>query len=61
MNIVNTKEMIRLEAIAIEAGISSFELMENAGRSVAEFIAQKENPHNLVILICCGGSDEALR
>ncbi|HHY51378.1 MAG TPA: NAD(P)H-hydrate epimerase, partial [Alphaproteobacteria bacterium] len=45
-------EMSRADALAVEAGVPSLTLMENAGRAVAEAIEARFSPRETVIV--CG-------
>jgi NAD(P)H-hydrate epimerase len=51
--ILSREQMRALDALAIEGGIASLSLMENAGRGAAYFL-QKELPPGARVLIICG-------
>ncbi|MCX8170779.1 MAG: NAD(P)H-hydrate dehydratase [Candidatus Bathyarchaeota archaeon] len=52
--IITTREMRALDLNAEYFGISRLQLMENAGKSVAEEIASRFNPSNTRIYVFCG-------
>jgi ADP-dependent NAD(P)H-hydrate dehydratase / NAD(P)H-hydrate epimerase len=53
---ITSKEMRELENSVEEIGITKLELMENAGRKVAELVEEefKDNPKNKKVIIICG-------
>lgn len=48
--ILSIEEMYRADALAVEAGISSLELMENAGQGIADAIQARWLPCPLIVL-----------
>ncbi len=50
--LLSVAEMGRADAAAVAAGVSGTELMENAGRAVAEAIRDRWQPRP--VLVCCG-------
>ena len=49
--------MKELEVGASEYGLSVKQLMENAGRGVAEFVLSRYGPVNWVCVVCGGGNN----
>lgn len=54
MKVVNVDQMQRIEAESDEAGHSYSDMMERAGRSVAEAIQERENPEARRVLVLVG-------
>ena len=50
--ILSNEEMRRADAMAVEAGTASLDLMENAGRAVADIIVSRFAPCRVAVL--CG-------
>lgn len=51
---VSSAEMKEIERKADEAGLSYYQMMENAGTGAAKFIATEESVAGKSVLICCG-------
>ena len=57
MEYITPDEMRELERGALEYGLSVMALMENAGRSVAEFVLSRYGPVEQVCVVCGGGNN----
>lgn len=58
MKILTAEEMRRIDRLTVQrAGISNRELMENAGRQVANFLLQQFSPAGHITLLCGKGNN----
>ncbi|HUH99402.1 MAG TPA: NAD(P)H-hydrate epimerase [Nitrososphaerales archaeon] len=57
MDYITPDEMRRLEKEAPEYGVSVRELMENAGRAVADVVLSRYGPGKRVCVVCGGGNN----
>ncbi len=51
---VSSAEMKEIERRADEAGLSYYQMMENAGTGAAEYILSRESVAGKTVLVCCG-------
>lgn len=57
LDLLSVKEMSRADGLAVAAGISSLELMENAGRAVAEEVVRRWPQAERVAVLCGPGNN----
>ena len=59
MEYISTKEMYELELNSEYYGVSTFELMKNAGMALADEIQKKEKIESSKISVLCGSGNNA--
>ena len=57
IELLSTKEMARADRLAVERGVPSMTLMENAGRAAADEVARRFPDKETVLVLCGPGNN----